>query len=451
MNIVVENQPESISKISVTIPSEVVAKEQKQLISGFKNQAKIQGFRAGKAPESLVAKKFEKEIKEELSQRLISQGVEQAIKEKELNVLRFNAPDTLDWQDNGDFLIEITCIVTPEFELPEYKGITIEATSDEVTDEELDTSLKGLQKNLAQFEASEKTELEEGLCAIVDYSGTIEGKSIEEAIGKDIPALTGSEGYWLHINDDKNTMLPELAQAIIGLKLGETKEVQVTLSDDFAIEEARGKVVDFKVEVKDIQEENLPELDDTLAKKTLGEEATIQELKDKMKEYLEGDKKSRVFQQKSDKIVKQILEGVEIDLPESLIQEETQNIANETIQQGYQYGLDEAAIKEQQEQILANAGEQAQDRLRTSFVLQKIAKVENIEVTQEEIMGQLQQEAQAAQKDLGELIKEYQQSQRLESLRYRMGIDKTLAFLIEQANITEIQAKAESEEETVEA
>ncbi len=448
MNIVVENQPESISKISVTVPSDIVAKEHKQLINGFKNQAKIQGFRPGKAPESLVAKKFEKEIKEELSQRLISQGVEQAIKEKELDILRFNAPDTLDWKDNGDFHIEITCITSPEFELPEYKGITIESASDEVTDEELDTSLKGLQKNLAQFDPSEKTQLEEGLCAIIDYSGSIEGKSIEEAIGKDIPFLTGSEGYWLHINDDKNTMLPELAKAIIGLKVGETKEVQVTLSDEFAVEEARGKVVDFKVELKDIQEEHIPELDDSLAKKTLGEEATIQELKDKMKEYLQGDKKAKVFQQKSDKIVKQLLDKIEIDLPESLVKEETQNIANETIQQGYQYGLDEAAIKEQQEQILANASEQAKDRLKTSFVLQKIAKVEKIEVTQEEMMGQLQQEAQATQKDLGELIKEYQQSQRLESLRYRMGIDKTLAFLIEQAKITEIQPKVE---ETVEA
>ena len=243
-------------------------------------------------------------------------------------------------------------------------------------------------------------------------------------------------------------MLPELAQAIIGLKLGETKEVQVTLSDEFAVEEARGKVVDFKVELKDIQEEHIPDLDDSLAKKTLGEESTIQELKDKMKEYLQGDKTARTFQQKSDKIVKQLLDKVDIELPETLIKEETQNIANETIQQGYQYGLDEAAIKEQQEQILANAGDQAKDRLKTSFILQKIAKVENIEVTQDEIMGQLQQEAQGTQKDLGELIKEYQQSGRLESLRYRMGIDKTLAFLIEQAKITEVKAETK---ETVEA
>jgi len=434
MNITVEKKPECMATVKVEVPADKVASERQTIVSGYTKQAKIPGFRPGKAPVKVIEKRYQKEIKEELFSRLVNVGCEDAIKQEDLKVISVNVTGEPSLSDDGKLSFAADIILAPEFEVPEYLGLEIEAPSDEVTDEELDNSLTELQQRFAEFNDLER-ELKDGDFAVVDFTATTGGKPVAEAIGKPAGFLEGREGHWAKIEDD--SFMPGFGSGLKGLKAGDKKELTLTMNDEFPLSDVRGSEIVFDVTVKEVKEQVLPELDDDFAGKLLPEKG-MEELKNVIREQLSGEKKKSVADAKVNQVV-EILNGrVDFDIPMALLEQEAQGNAMNMIERAKQQGMTEEMITEQQNEISESANKQAKLNLKTNFILQEIATKENIEVSDQDVIQRISGMAQQANKPVKKYIKELQKANAIQNVRNSVLIGKTIDFVVGKANVKEI-------------
>lgn len=442
MNITVDKQS-CAATINVEVPADKVTSERKSIVNGYTGQAKIPGFRPGKAPAKVVEKRFEKEIGEELTSRLINEGCESAIKQEKLKVINVKTPQDVQLTDEGSFKFSADLILAPDFEVPEYKGIEIESISDEVTDEDIEKALDDLRARFAEFNDVDR-EAKEGDFAVIDFTATTDGKPVEEAIGKPAGFLEGREGHWVKIEED--AFLPGFALELVGLKADDKKEITITLNDEFPISELRGADVTFDVTVKEVKEQELPELNDEFAAKLVPEKG-MDELSDIIKMQLAQEKEKAAADAKVNQVVEHLNQAVDFNLPAELIEQEAQMNANQMAQRGFQQGMTEEQVQEQQEEILEAAETQARTNLKTNFILQEIANKEGITVEDQDVLQRIQQMAQQANKPVKKYIKELQKANAIQNVRNSVLIGKTIDFLVDSAKVT----NEETEKETADA
>lgn len=434
MNITVEKKT-CAATVNVEVPAEKVASERQNIVKAYIGQAKIPGFRPGKAPVKIIEKRFKNEITEELTNRLVQEGCQEAIKQKELKVLNVQAPQEPTFKADGAFTFETSVMLAPEFELPEfkYKGLKIEVPSTEVSDEDVDNSLTELQQRFADFKEVTDRAIEDGDFAVVDFTATLNGKPVADAIGKPAGLLEGREGHWVKIEED--SFLPNFGPQLKGLNIDDEKEVTVTLSEDFPISEVRGADVVFAVAVKGIKLQKLPELNDEFAGKLLPEKS-IEDLKEVIKEQLGQEKTRAAEDAKVNQIVEQLVEVVDFDLPEELVAAETQGDIQSMAQRTMQQGMT-------QEELEENATKQARTNLKTNFLLQEIAFKEEIKVEDQDVLQRIYQMAQQENKAPKKYIKELQKANAIQNVRNSVLISKTIDFLVEHAKVTSATATEE--------
>lgn len=443
MNITVEKKPECIATVNVEVPAEKVASERRTILSGYIKDAKIPGFRPGKAPLKVIEKRYEKQINDQLFSRLINAGCEGAIKQEDLKVISINVTTDPSLSDDGGLSFAAVIILAPEFELPEYLGLDIEAPSEEVTDAEVDTSLTELQQRFAEYNDI-KRKSKEGDFAVVDFTATTDGKPVAEAIGKPAGFLEGREGHWVKIED--NSFMPGFGIGLKGLKAGEKKELTLTMSEDFPLTEVRGAEIVFDVTVKSVKEQVLPELNDDFAGKLLPGKG-IDELKNVIREQLAGEKKRSVADTKVNQVVAILNERVEFDIPLALLEQEAQGAAMNMIDRARQRGMSEEMIMEKHDEISESANNQAKLNLKTNFILQEIAKREKIQVSDQEVIQRIAGMAQQVKKPLKKYIKELQKVNAIPNVRNSVLIGKAIDFVVSKANVKEITETKEKDAE----
>lgn len=434
MNITVEKQPACMATVNVEVPAEQVGAERQNIIQAYSKQAKISGFRPGKAPVKVIEKRFEKQIKEELYSKLINQGTEEAIKQEELKVISVSVSEEPALSEKDELSFKVDVILAPEFEVPEYLGLDIEAPSDEVSDEELNNSLTDLQQRFAEFNDVER-ELADGDFAVVDFTATTDGKPVADVIGKSAGFLEGREDHWTKIEDD--SFMPGFGSGLKGLKAGEKKELTLTMNDEFPLADVRGAEIVFDVTVKEVKEQVLPELDDDFAGKLLPDKG-MDDLKDVIREQLGEEKQKSAADAKVNQVVEILNERVDFEIPAALLEQESQGNAMNMIERAKQQGMTDEMIAEQQEQISESANKQAKLNLKTNFILQEIAIKENIEVTDQDVIQRISGMAEQAGKPVKKYIKELQKANAIQNVRNSVLIGKTIDFVVEKANVKEI-------------
>ena len=434
MNIVVEKQPKCIATLRVEIPAEKVKGQRDQIVKGYASKARVQGFRPGKAPRAIVEKRFEKEIREELNEVLFGEAYDEAMKQESLNVLDFGAPSDVTTLPNGNITFVSKLTLAPEVTIENYKGIEIKVPSADVPEEEILGQLTALQERFADFTDIEGRSAEMGDFAVIDYTSTVDGKPTEEFLGKPAGYLTGREGFWVRL--DEKAFLPGFTPQLVGLNPTDTKEITVTLPEDFPVEDLRNKEISFQTTVKELKTAVLPALDDEMASR-LAPGKTMEEIKAIIRENMQTERGRKIDDQKVSQMIAHLNTLVEFDLPDDLVMQETQSQADAMVQKGVQSGMSQDEIESQQAEIFASAGHQAITNLRTNFILQQIARMENITITDGELVNHLIQIANSRKVASKKFIKEMQRSGRIPNIRSSMAIGKTIDFLVEQANITE--------------
>ena len=263
MNVEVENLPNCIASLHIELPPDFVTKEWNEVVKGFRQVARIPGFRPGKAPQSVVEAKFRKEIQEELTKKLVSETTREAIREKGLKVLSISDVDAVEFTPERSMRFTATLITSPEFELPEYKGISVKVPPEEITDQELEQGLQKLRERHATFSDVEGRPLEMDDFAVIDYAATLEGRPLLEVEPKAPKMLGGGTDFWIKL--DENTFLKGFSDQLVGMRTGETRDFDLTIPDDYAVAELATRVLDFNVTLKGIKSMQLPDLTDEFA------------------------------------------------------------------------------------------------------------------------------------------------------------------------------------------
>lgn len=437
MNIVVEKQPKCIAVLNVEVPSADVAAKRASIASTYASQAKIAGFRPGKAPKDVIQKRFGKQITEELTDALFGEACDQALEKENLKVLDFGFPEKLNERPDGSIAFETKLILAPEFTLPDYKGIEVKAPPEEITDEELGSQLENLRERLAEFEDISDRPLQNDDIAVVDFTTTVGGLPLTEVIGEKGQYLAKRENHWLPVKE--GSFLPGYAEQLVGMSEGDKKDVTISLDDEFPFEELRGKEITLHTSLEGIKAAKLPELDEAFAEK-LAPGKTLGEIKDIIRENMGREKAKQIGEFKVNQIVEHLNKSVDFDLPEEIVQRETQNQANQIVEEGSQKGASDEDMLSQQEQIFTVATQRAVTNLRTNFILQEIATAEKITVSDADLLAHISQIAQRRKEPIKKVIKDLQKKRQIQSIRNSMLIGQTIDFLLEQAKVTEVSA-----------
>lgn len=443
MNITVEKQPNCIATLRVEVPSATVSSERAKIVSGYVSQARIPGFRPGKAPKNVIEKRFQTAITEELDERLVRQAYDEALRKEALKVLNFGIPQNLAHNEDGSLSFQATLTLAPDVELPQYKGIPVKAPSGEVTDEEVDIQLQGLRERFADYNDIEGRAAAMGDLAVIDFKSSLEGKPLEEALGKSAGYLGGRDGFWLKLDDA--SFLPGFAAQLEGTNVGDSKDITLTIPEDFPLSDIRGKDVTIHTTLKGLKEAVLPELDDEFAGKVTGGR-TLEELKGLAKQQIETEKRRQIDDYKVNQIVEHFNSLADFELPEDLLRHETQGQADQLVQRGMKSGMTQEEITAQQGEIFATAGEQARTNLKTNFILQEIARTEGITVSDQELVNHLVMIANSRKQSPKKFIKDLQKGGRIPGIRNSMLVGKAIDFVLEHATVEEIADEPTTDE-----
>ena len=432
MNVEVENLPNCIASLHIELPPDLVTKEWNEVVKGFRQVARIPGFRPGKAPQNVVEAKFRKEIQEELTKKLVSETTREAIREKGLKVLSISDVDGVEFTPERVMRFTATLITSPEFELPEYKGIQVKVPPGEVTDQELEQALQKLRERHATFSDVEGRALEMNDFAVIDYSTTLDGRPLLEVEPKAPKMLGGGADFWIKL--DENTFVKGFSDRLVGMQTGETRDFVLTIPDDYPVAELVKRVLNFSVTLKGIKNMQLPELTDEFAGQ-VAQGFKLEQLKETLKEQLIAEKGHRLQTMKQNQIVNYLASHVECELPQSFVKDETRRIMSEIVQHNQMRGISEDVLRENQKDIISAASRNARDRLKANFILSRIAEKEGIEVKPQELRERVQMLADQYRVKYEKMKSDLEEKKAIGQVREEVLMGKVLDFLTSNANV----------------
>lgn len=435
MNVAVEKLPNCLATLRVELEPERVAKKYDSLASEYAKYAKLPGYRQGKAPRSVIEKKFRKEIREELERQLVGDAVREAIEQEKMRVLTLANYEDVELGDDKSMKFTATLVTQPDFELPQYKGLVVPMKATEVADADVDESIEALRDQAADFVDSESATAGMGDYIIVDYQGTIDGQPVHELFPKAGKPLSGNEDFWIKMTEE--AFFPGYCQALVGAKPGEMRTFEVEVPEDFPVEGMPGKKIEYKVTLKAIKEKVLPMLDDAFAG-TVAQGKTLEELRTMAREELTKQRASAAESSKRNEIMRQLLTSVECELPQDLVRQQTRAILNDIVRENQSRGVADDVLKENEKELVGTAAMNARDRIKGTFILLRIAEIEGIKVRREELMGRIAVLAERYGMGFDKMLKELQKRNAVEQIHEELLTAKVLDFLASNASVTTV-------------
>jgi trigger factor len=432
MNVQVENLPNCITTLRVEVPSEKVNQAWESIAGDYARHARIPGYRAGKAPRGIVEKKFQKEIREELQKKLLSESCREAISEKKLRVISVAEVEDVELAADKTMRFTATLVTAPEFELPEYKAITVLVKPSDVTDAEVDESIENLRNQSADFSDITDRELRMEDFAVVDYAATVDGKPLLEVHPKAPKPLAGNEDFWIRMTPE--AFFPGFCEQLAGAQTGETRTFELEAPANFPVQELAGQKVGFSVTVKIIKQKSLPELNDEFAEKIIPGK-TLASLRELAKDELQKQKEATAEREKRDQVMGHLLSKVECELPQNLVRYETKRILAEIVKENQMRGVTDEALKENEKEILGKAAQGARERLKGTFILLRIAEAEKIAVTREEFKQRIASMAVRYGMTPEKVQKELEKNDALDQVGEEILSGKVLDFLVSSATV----------------
>ncbi len=411
-------------KISVEIPEDQVVKEVDSFYKDLGKKAKIKGFRPGKVPRNILERYFKDYVKAEVIQRLIEESYPKALSETELQPVSPPAIDPGEFEGGKPFQYSAVIEVKPDIQLKGYEGLKLEGKKEEVKGEEVEERLKALQNLHANLSTiSEARPIQAGDYVIVDYEAKVEGKPLEGGKAVDFTVEVGSGQF-----------IPTFEEKLIGLRLEEEKEIEVSFPADYGYQKWAGKTVSFRVKIKEIKAKILPPLDDEFAK-DLGDYSSLEELKARLKGEIEKEKALALEQQLKDRAVDQLLEANPFEVPESLVEEQTKAMVSDTKLRLAAQGVVLKNLGVSEEKLQGDYRDVARKQVKAFLILEKIASQEGITVSDEEGDNRLKEISERMHQPFDAVKRYYEKNGLLPEVKAGILRDKTLNFLLEKANV----------------
>ena len=445
MKVEVEKQPGFVSKLQIELAPEEVAKEWDAIANSFARFAKIPGYRPGKAPRAVIDKRFRKEIQEELTKKLVSKSYRDAIEQEQLRVASLTNIEDVQFGEDKSMRFRATVVTAPEFDLPDYKNIAVQLTETKVSTAEVDEALERLRDQSADFVDLPGRGLQMGDFAVLDFEGSADNKPISEIAPQASQNLQGGKKFWLHLEADN--FLPKFCEQLIGQKPDETRLVIIHFPEDFPVKELAGKKADYAVTVREIKEKILPAVDDAFAAK-LAPGKSLSDLRQIIEHDIEHAKEHDAERAKESQIVTYLHEQIHFELPPALLQNETRRALAELVQRNRERGVTDEMLKEKEKELIEGAAGLAANRLKTNFILHRIAEQEKIQVAKEDMDLRIRQEAARYDISPDKMRKELQQKDALDDIAEQILLGKTLDFLKANVSVEPAQQNTVKEEKS---
>ncbi|MBC2605654.1 trigger factor [Pelagicoccus albus] len=433
MKIDIQDVNDTRKTLAVSFEASEIAAEETQLLKQFSKQAKIPGFRPGKAPVNMIRQRFGKQIKDELRQRVISKAYQDGTKESKLDLL--NVVDLADAEiaADQDAELKFTVDVRPEFEISDYKELPVTGLSEEVGDEDVEAAITQIRTERAEFSPVER-EAAKGDYVKFSHEGTIDGQAISE-IAPEKPVYAKMPQTWEEIGSEHG-LIPGLGDGLEGLKTGDKKEIEVEFPADFTVEALQGKKAVYAVEVQEVRERKLPELDEEFCKAQGAE--SVDQFKERVTEMVKGRKSQERRADIRRQVTEAISDKVNISLPQSLVDYETEMAMRQVVQSNVRKGISQDKLEENKDEIHAESKAAAEEAVKLQLILTQIAEKEEIKVEDADFSRFIMQRAYQSGQKPDDIVKELRKDQdQVRRIQSSLLYDKTLEFLVDQAKVTE--------------
>ncbi len=439
MSLQVEKLEHNMAKLTIESPAEELEKALQKAYLKQKNRINVPGFRKGKAPRQLIEKMYGPEVfYEDAANELIYTAYADALKETEEEIVSRPQISVTQIEKGKPFIFTAEVALKPEIELGKYKGVKVTKIDTAVSDKEIDEELeKERDRNSRMVDVTDR-EVKDGDTVNIDYKGETDGTAFEGGT---------AEGHELKIGS--HSFIDTFEDQIIGKKIGDEFDVNVTFPEEYHEKSLAGKPAVFHVKLNGIREKQLPELDDDFAA-DVSEFSTLKEYKEDIKKRLTERKENQAKAQKEDEAIKAIVADSKMDIPEAMIDTEAQqlleNSDNRFRQQGFtlqQYmqfsGMTAEMIKDQMQA-------QAKINIESRLVLEAIAKAENFEASEEEVEEEIGKMAEGYRMEKDK-IRDLLGEDEMKSLRKDIEMRKAADFIVAESKETKAKKAEKSEED----
>ena len=427
MSVQVEKLEKNMAKLTVEVSAEDFKAAIKKAFNKNKNRFSIPGFRKGKAPQAMIEKMYgEGVFYEDAADEAINASYAEAMKESGLDIV--SRPEVTIEKIGKDepFVYSALVAVKPEVTLGQYKGVEVEKADASVSAEDVEAELKKVQEQNARLLTVEDRGVEDGDQTVIDFEGFVDGKGFEGGKAEDYPLTIGSHSF-----------IDTFEEQLIGKKIGEECEVNVTFPTEYHAADLAGKPATFKVTVKEIKVKELPELNDEFASE-VSEFDTLDEYKKDVEKKLAEKKEIEANSKNEDAVVAKVVENASMEIPDKMIDAQAENMVQDMARRMQSQGLSlDMYLKYTGmtvERMKEQARPDAEKRIRTRLVLEAVAQAENIQISDEKVDEEVAKMAEAYKMEVDKL-KSYMSESDIKQMKEDLAVQQAVDLLVAEAKL----------------
>ncbi len=437
MSYTVENLEKSMAKITITVDADAFEEAMVKSYNKNKKNISIQGFRKGKAPRKMVEKLYGPEVfYEDAANFAIPDAYEEAAKESGLEIVSRPEIDVVEIEKGKDFIFTATVAVKPEVTLGDYKGIEVEKKTVKVMAADVNAEIDNVREQNSRMITVENRGIKKDDTAVIDFEGFVDGEPFQGGKGEDYSLVIGSHSF-----------IDTFEDQLVGKKAGEEVDVNVTFPEEYHEASLKGKPALFKVTVKEIKKKELPKLDDEFASE-VSEFETLKEYKASVKKNLTERRKEEAKREKENEVVEKVVENITVELPEPMVDEQTQQMIQEFAGRLSSQGLSFDQYMQMTgmtvDALMGQMKPEAEKRIRTRLALEAIVDAEKIKATAKDIDKEIENMANMYQMEVDK-IKEMIGDAEKEQIGKDLAVQKAVDFVVK--NAVEVEPAEEDKEE----
>lgn len=414
---------ECVTCLDIEVSRDSIDKAFEEVYDELVKVVNIPGFRTGKAPKDLVRKQYSKDARQEVLKRLIPEAYRQALAEHKLTPVGMPDISDVDFAEGKPLSFKARIDTRPEFRLKNYKGLKLERKKAAVKPEDIDKTLESLRGVHAKYIAADDRPVEMGDYVVGDLDCNVDGK----------PFHKKRENIWLAV--EKESFIPGLGEKMVGMKKGEERDIESVLPEQYPDKALAGKKAIYRISVKGIKVRQLPNLDDEFAK-DLGKES-LAALRDDVAKELEARMKAGADVDTENQLLNRLMDDNVFPVPANFIKRQTDFMVENSKKRLEEKGFKREELDKKDSEFRSKCKDDAVRQVRLLFILDEIAKAENIEASEGDIDNAYKSIAMQANTTADEVRKHYEKEDMADNLLEKIREEKTISFLLKSADIAE--------------
>lgn len=426
-------------KINIEIPAAIVTTTFNNVFKAVQKQANLKGFRPGKAPLNIVKNFYGDRIKQDVAQELIQKHYWEAVKEHKIEPINYPEFEFDVPSEDKDFSFSANVEVRPEVTLKKYEGLELEREKFVMDEKRVDSVIENIRTSRAtQVDVLEDRPAQKSDIAIIDFEGFVDGKALEGGKGTDHTLELGA-----------NQFIEGFEDGVVGMKIGQVKNLTLKFPDPYHAAELAGKPVEFKVTLKGLKKKDLPEMTDAFVAQMMGQpgstEHTVESLKKTIREDIEQSEKKRIETDFKNGVLKKLVSLNPVDVPASMLKDQKQMLIEDAKKRFVEQGMPEAAFADYATKWDKDFESTAAEMIQSGFLVDAIAAKHDLRTTEKDIEAKYEEYAKQTGLDVQKIREFYARPEQTSRLTYMITEEKVLEFLTKSAKIKEVEGKANAQ------